>query len=104
MMHASRPSNSGSICVDRWSSMIDLPISPATLRASASATLALNSGYHMAFLSGAIFAAAAGVLGGLLLRRGQSDGAGAQPAADSDDVTTAHPVPATGNAAATAHH
>lgn len=74
------------------------------MRASASATLALNSGYHMAFLFGAIFAAAAGVLGGLLLRRGQSDGAGAQPAADSGDVTTAHPVPATGNAAAAAHH
>ena len=37
---------------------------------------ALNSGYHVAFLFGAIFAAAAGMLGGLLLRPGQPGGAG----------------------------
>ncbi len=69
------------------------------MRASASATLALNSGYHMAFLFGAIFAAAAALLGGLLLRRGQPSGAAAQPAPDSYDATTA-----TGNAAATGHY
>jgi len=39
--------------------------------ASGSARAALNSGYHTAFLFGAIFAATAGVLGGLLLRQGQ---------------------------------
>ncbi|WP_240702553.1 DHA2 family efflux MFS transporter permease subunit [Trinickia terrae] len=71
------------------------------VRASASATAALNSGYHMAFLFGAIFAAAAGVLGGVLLRRGQPGGAGVQPDAVNQDVTTARPAPTTGNAAAT---
>jgi EmrB/QacA subfamily drug resistance transporter len=38
------------------------------MQASGSATAALNSGYHIAFLFGAILAAAAGVLGGLLVR------------------------------------
>jgi MFS family permease len=47
------------------------------LHTSVDATAALNSGYHVAFLFGAIFAAAAGVLGGLLLRPGQPGGAGA---------------------------
>ncbi|MGU7773127.1 DHA2 family efflux MFS transporter permease subunit [Burkholderia sp. MR1-5-21] len=73
------------------------------MRASASATAALNSGYHAAFLSGAIIAAAAGVLGGVLLRRGQPGGAGARPAADSDGVTTARSAPPPGSAAATEH-
>jgi hypothetical protein len=53
------------------------------MRASEGATAALNSGYHTAFLFGAILAAAAGGLGGLLLRHGQQGGAGAQPADDS---------------------
>jgi len=51
------------------------------MRASASATAALNGGYHTAFLFGAILAAAAGVLGGLLLR--QSSGKMARGVADS---------------------
>jgi len=38
------------------------------MQASESATAALNSGYHLAFLLGATFAAVAGALGGLLLR------------------------------------
>jgi hypothetical protein len=74
------------------------------MQASESATAALNSGYHVAFLVGAIFAAAAGVLGGLLLRPGQPGGAGARPVADSHGVTTAGPAPTTGNAAATEHY
>ncbi|MGF6748507.1 MFS family permease [Paraburkholderia sp. MM5482-R1] len=45
------------------------------MQASSSAAAALNSGYHVAFLFGAVFAAAAGVLGGLLLRPGQVGGA-----------------------------
>ncbi|MGF6874670.1 DHA2 family efflux MFS transporter permease subunit [Paraburkholderia sp. MM5477-R1] len=45
------------------------------MQASSSAAAALNSGYHVAFLFGAVFAAAAGVLGGLLLRPGQAGGA-----------------------------
>ena len=69
--------------------------------ASESATAALNSGYHLAFLFGAIFAAAAGVLGGLLLRPGQPGGAGAQPVAYSHGATTAGPVPTSGNVAST---
>jgi MFS family permease len=46
-----------------------------TMLASSSAATALNSGYHVAFLTGAVFAAAAGVLGGLLLRPRQAGGA-----------------------------
>ncbi|WP_233804631.1 DHA2 family efflux MFS transporter permease subunit [Paraburkholderia sp. HP33-1] len=45
------------------------------MQASSSAAAALNSGYHVAFLSGAVFAAVAGVLGGVLLRPGQAVGA-----------------------------
>ncbi|MES2104718.1 MAG: MFS transporter [Pseudomonadota bacterium] len=71
------------------------------MQASESAAEALNSGYHFAFLFGAILAAAAGVLGGLLLRPGQPGGAGARPLADSPDVTTASPATTSGNAAAT---
>jgi MFS family permease len=52
----------------------------SALQASESTAAALNGGYHLAFLFGAIFAAGAGVLGGLLLRRGQG-GHGAQPGA-----------------------
>jgi EmrB/QacA subfamily drug resistance transporter len=54
------------------------------LHASENAIEALNSGYHVAFLFGAIFAAAAGVLGGLLLRRTQGGGADAQPGGRAD--------------------
>jgi MFS family permease len=74
------------------------------MQASESVAAALNSGYHVAFLVGAIFAAAAGVLGGLLLRPGRPGGAGARPVADSHGVTTAGPAPTTGNAAATEHY
>jgi hypothetical protein len=74
------------------------------MQASESVTAALNSGYHLAFLFGAIFAAAAGVLGGLLLRPGQPGGAGKRPVADSHGVTTAGSAPTTGNAAATEHY
>jgi MFS family permease len=62
------------------------------MQASESATAALNSGYHLAFLFGAIFAAA-GVLGSLLLRPRQPGGAGARPVADSHGVTTAGSAP-----------
>ncbi|MGH8202043.1 MAG: DHA2 family efflux MFS transporter permease subunit [Steroidobacteraceae bacterium] len=50
------------------------------LRLSQSAAAALNSGYHLAFLFGAIFAAAAGVFGGLSLRNGPPVGADEQAA------------------------
>ena len=46
------------------------------LGSGAAPRAALNGGYHLAFMSGAVFAAAAGVLGGLLLRRGAKVGAG----------------------------
>jgi MFS family permease len=50
-----------------------------SLRASAHGPLAsLNGGYHLAFLVGALFAASAAVVGGLLLRtRQQTQGAAA---------------------------
>jgi len=41
------------------------------IRASASASMALNSGYHVAFLFAAIFTTTAGILGSTLLRRGR---------------------------------
>jgi len=44
------------------------------LASGASSTAALNGGYHVAFLTGAAFAAAASLLGAILLRTG---GAGA---------------------------
>jgi predicted MFS family arabinose efflux permease len=69
------------------------------LQAPASAPAALNSGYHVAFVSGAIFAAAAGILGGLLLRPGQPGqpgGAGAHGVPVSPE-----PARATGDEAAT---
>ena len=53
------------------------------MQASENAVAALNSGYHVAFLFGAIFAAAAGVLGGLLLRPGQPGGANANAHEDA---------------------
>jgi MFS family permease len=56
------------------------------MQASGDAVAALNSGYHVAFLFGAIFAAVAGVLGGLLLRPGQAGGAGAQEGGDDQHV------------------
>jgi hypothetical protein len=73
------------------------------MQTSESASAALNSGYHVAFLCGAILAAAAGVLGGWLLRPGQPGGAGARPDADSHGVATARPARTTGNATATEH-
>ncbi|MGA9918577.1 MAG: MFS transporter, partial [Paraburkholderia sp.] len=72
------------------------------MQASGGATAALNSGYHLAFLFGAIFAAAAGVLGGLLLRPGQPGGVHAD-AHGHDTPASEHPR-ATGNAAATEHY
>jgi hypothetical protein len=39
---------------------------------SGDAVAALNSGYHVAFLFGAIFAAVAGVVGGIMLRTGRA--------------------------------
>ncbi|HEX4585876.1 MAG TPA: MFS transporter, partial [Burkholderiaceae bacterium] len=58
------------------------------LASGASSADALTGGYHVAFLSGAVFAAAAAVLGAALLRTGQSAGAygdGAAPQARTDD-------------------
>jgi EmrB/QacA subfamily drug resistance transporter len=71
------------------------------MQATESAAAALNSGYHVAFLFGAIFAAAAGVLGGLLLRSGRAGGAGARSSADIHRAATTGAALATGNAAAT---
>jgi EmrB/QacA subfamily drug resistance transporter len=68
--------------------------------ASGSAIAALNSGYHVAFLFGAIFAAAAGVLGGLLLRPGQQGGADAH----AHDAAASEQRRATGNEAATENY
>jgi hypothetical protein len=73
------------------------------LLATQSALAALNSGYHVAFAFGAIFAAAAGVLGGLLLRAGRPGGADAATHADADDgqgLSSAERPRSTGNAAA----
>jgi hypothetical protein len=53
------------------------------LQATESAAAALNGGYRAAFLIGAVFAAVAGVLGGLSLRRGHGGGADTQPVAGS---------------------
>jgi EmrB/QacA subfamily drug resistance transporter len=58
------------------------------LASGASSADALTGGYHVAFLSGAVFAAAAALLGAALLRTGQSAGAygdGAAPQAPTDD-------------------
>jgi EmrB/QacA subfamily drug resistance transporter len=59
------------------------------MQTTVGATAALNSGYHVAFLCGAIFAATAGVLGGLLLRPGQAGGANALRSGESTDQTRA---------------
>jgi EmrB/QacA subfamily drug resistance transporter len=54
------------------------------VRAAESTIAALDSGYRLAFLLGAIFAAAAGIFGGLALGRGRPAGTGVQaPAADN---------------------
>jgi len=74
------------------------------MQASGSATAALNSGYHLAFLFGAIFAAAAGVLGGLLLRPGQPGGAHADADAHGYDTPASEHPRATGNKAATENY
>ncbi|HEX7811300.1 MAG TPA: DHA2 family efflux MFS transporter permease subunit [Burkholderiales bacterium] len=59
------------------------------LASGADAVTALNSGYHLAFLIGALFAAAAAVLGAVFLRPGQTGqaqghgaGTGSQPGQD----------------------
>lgn len=62
------------------------------MQASSGAAAVLNSGYHVAFLFGAVFAAAAGVLGGLLLRPGQ---AGRATGEHSDVSQSAPPSAAT---------
>ena len=54
------------------------------------ATAALNGGYHAAFVVGAVFAAAAGIIGAALLRV-------ASPAADPASEPDRSPVP-TGSA------
>jgi MFS family permease len=75
------------------------------MQASGDAVAALNSGYHVAFLFGAIFAAVAGVLGGLLLRPGHAGSAGAQEGPHGHNVTAADGhSPATGNKAATENY
>jgi len=70
------------------------------MQAAGNATVALNGGYHAAFLFGAIFAAAAGVLGGLLPRPAQTGNGRARPLADSDGAATARPAPTASNSAA----
>jgi len=56
----------------------------ADLAASGESHLeALTGGYHLAFVVGALFAAAAGAIGGLLLRTGAPATAGAHGAADA---------------------
>jgi MFS family permease len=53
------------------------------MRASGNALAALNSGYHVAFLLGSIFAATAAMVAGLLLRHGRLERSGAQAATDA---------------------
>ncbi|MFM0012181.1 MFS transporter, partial [Paraburkholderia sediminicola] len=74
------------------------------MQASENAVTALNSGYHVAFLFGAIFAAAAGVLGGLLLRPGQPGGASTHADAHGDGGSTAAQSRGASNAAATENY
>jgi MFS family permease len=65
--------------------------------ASAGATAALNSGYRLAFLGGAIFAAMAGMLGGLLLRparAGAADGANGADAHGAPSALSERSLPA----------
>ncbi|ASL46921.1 Multidrug resistance protein Stp [Burkholderia sp. AD24] len=68
------------------------------MQASQGAVAALNSGYHLAFLFGAIFAALAGGLGGLLLRPGQQAAANATQGHDA--APSAHSSAPERNAAA----
>lgn len=74
------------------------------LLATQNALAALNSGYHVAFAFGAIFAAAAGVIGGVMLRAGRPGAADAATNADAGDghgeAAAEHPRSA-GNTAAT---
>ena len=74
------------------------------LQASASAATALNSGYHVAFWFGALFAAAAGAIGGSLLRPGRPSGAGMQSAADHDSATPTGPAPTNRKEATREHY
>jgi MFS family permease len=60
------------------------------MQASGSAIAALNSGYHIAFLFGAVLAAAAGVLGGLLLSPGRAGGAGMQARVERYEAAPEH--------------
>ena len=82
--------------------------SEAVQASSGDALAALNSGYHAAFLFGAIFAAVAGILGGMLLRTGHAGSAGSAGAhedAHGHSTTAAdeHST-ATGNKAATENY
>jgi EmrB/QacA subfamily drug resistance transporter len=56
----------------------------ALLSSGADALVALNGGYHIAFLVGGLFAAAAALIGAIFLRAGQ------QAAASGDGLPTAH--------------
>lgn len=56
--------------------------SSSQLAAGAEALVALNSGYQMAFVVGAVFAATAALLGAVLLRPGAMAGADTQLAAE----------------------
>jgi MFS family permease len=79
--------------------------SEAVQASSGNAVAALNSGYHVAFLFGAIFAAVAGILGGLLLRTGRAGGAGASEDTHGHNVTaTDKHSTTTGNKAATENY
>jgi len=74
------------------------------LLATQNALAALNSGYHVAFAFGAIFAAAAGAIGGAMLRAGRPGGADATTHTDAEEAhgasSVGRPRP-TGNTAAT---
>jgi predicted MFS family arabinose efflux permease len=74
------------------------------MQASENAVAALNSGYHVAFLFGAIFAAAAGIVGGLLLRPGQPGGADAHADAQGHSTSASGHSRSAGNEAATENY
>ena len=59
------------------------------LASGADALAALNGGYHMAFVFGAIFAAAAALIGAIFLRVGSPSSSAQDMAADSMAETTA---------------
>jgi len=74
------------------------------MQASASTATALNSGYHVAFWFGAIFAATAGAVGGSLLRPGRPSGTDTQPATGNDSATPAGPAPTNRKEATREHY